>query len=354
MALFKVFRRWRGFTLIELLVVIAIIAILIGLLLPAIQKVRESANRLKCTNNLKQIALASINCADTNGGVLPPGLGIYPQRIGTSQNGEGGLLMHIFPYIEQNNLYNATLCTPGALTCPWQAGGDDRNYIPQCASINNWNSWTDPNPLCAVPTYSQWNPTLQQAVVKSYICPTDPSYSSGTTSAQWAMSVTSYAYNGNVFGINYQWGWGQGAFHYPAQISDGTSNTIFFTEKEVLSYGPTTDINPSDVPPWAVDNGMNYYPDWGPVVASMESGAQPTGPAAMFIVQPVYGCRYQNNPANPVGWCGDGNRANSPHPGGINAGMGDGSVRFVSGAISATTWWSVLTPQGGETLGTDW
>jgi prepilin-type N-terminal cleavage/methylation domain-containing protein len=100
----------RAFTLIELLVVIAIIAILIGLLLPAVQKVREAAARAQCQNNLKQIALAVQNCSDTNQGKMPPGLGGYP-TVATSPTARGnssygGLLFFLLPYVEQQNMYN--------------------------------------------------------------------------------------------------------------------------------------------------------------------------------------------------------------------------------------------------------
>jgi prepilin-type N-terminal cleavage/methylation domain-containing protein len=322
----KVLRRWRGFTLIELLVVIAIIAILVGLLLPAVQKVRESANKAKCSNNMKQIALATFNMADTHMQVLPPGLGLYPiYREGVPFNGQGGLLFHILPFIEQGNLYNQTLVNP---TAPWISGGDCRN------DDANWN-------LNA--TYTQWNPTLQQNRVPSYICPSDTTVD--LLAPGW-QSLTSYAYNGNVFGVSYQWSWGQGPLRYPAQITDGVSNTMFFTEKVALSFGPT--LGQSG---WVVDNGQNFWPDWGPVVGSIESADQPTGPAAVFQ-NPKLGCGGPNSPVGAVGngACADGNRASSMHVGGIQVGLGDGSVRFCSITVDARIWWALQTPAGGEVI----
>src|SRR5229473_2880769 len=100
-------RRHRsGFTLIELLVVIAIIAVLIGLLLPAVQKVREAANRTRCTNNLKQIGLALHGYRDVNG-LLPPGGMVLPQNWPSDPwtSGKGSWAVYTLPYMEQNNLF---------------------------------------------------------------------------------------------------------------------------------------------------------------------------------------------------------------------------------------------------------
>ncbi len=313
--------RSRGFTLIELLVVIAIIAILIALLVPAVQKVREAAQRAQCQNNLKQIALGTVNCADTYQGLLPPGIGLYPYRKAINNNGYGSVFFFILPFVEQAPMYKASF-----------QGSEGRN-----GGASAYDAW-------AIQQTAAGSPSL----VPIYICPSDPSATGG-----WANAKTSYAYNANVFGAAFLGGWGQGSYRFPASISDGTSNTLFFTEKEVQSYGGQSG--------WSPDSGFNCWSDWGPAVSSVESGSQPTGVNALFMVQPPYcgnpavanGCNC-NASGQGNGWCGDGNRANSPHTAGITAAMGDGSVRFVTQAVSAVTWWNAFTPAGGIPLGPDW
>jgi prepilin-type N-terminal cleavage/methylation domain-containing protein len=172
--------RRSGFTLIELLVVIAIIAILIGLLLPAVQKVRDAAARAQSQNNLKQLGLAINNVGGTYNNRLPPSYGAFPM------NGPyGSLFDFILPYIEQQNLFNQY--NPGS-------GG----------YFGGLNASGTPNPIAAV--------------VKPYVAPADP-----TNNTNSFPGLTSYASNYLVFGST-------GA-NLPATFSDGTSNTVIFMER---------------------------------------------------------------------------------------------------------------------------
>jgi prepilin-type N-terminal cleavage/methylation domain-containing protein len=306
MPLLQFLRRGRAFTLIELLVVIAIIAILIGLLVPAVQKVREAAARMQCSNNLKQITLGTANMADTYSGALPGSIGLYPNisakaGVGSAYNGNGGLFLFILPFIEQDNLYKSSLILDDTV-----APGDGRNGKN--------------------PTYSQWqNPVHDGSNVKTYVCPSD--YTIGQFAKR---SRTSYGINGQVFREGF---WAKNTLRFPASFTDGTSNTILFTEKLAETFNCTGCCN---------NYKDNYWPDWGPIISSQDC-SEPTGPAALF----------QSNCKGIPSSC-DGNRASTPHTAGINAALGDGSVRFVSSGVSPNTWWYAMTPAGGETLGSDW
>jgi prepilin-type N-terminal cleavage/methylation domain-containing protein/prepilin-type processing-associated H-X9-DG protein len=311
--------RRSAFTLIELLVVIAIIAILIGMLLPAIQKVREAANRVQCQNNFKQMGLAIQNFADTHQGALPPGLGTFPAPYqGTRPNTSGaygGLLYHILPFIEQQNLFNMSLCANGGYDVEMGNGGS---------------------------TVSSGNGYVMLHQVKTYMCPSDPTVNGPVG---WG-AVGSYCFNGMIF----YGGW-KGYPRFPATIYDGTSQTVFFSEQ----YGGG---NPS----------YGFFPSfwwWSYNTFQMAKGMDTdcgklgfNGTSANYLPLFLPSVSYctQNMPysidSNPVSICMC--RPVSPHTGGINVGMGDGSVRTVAPGISGTTWYHACTPAGGEVLGSDW
>ncbi len=309
MPLLKLIRRWRGFTLIELLVVIAIIAILIGLLVPAVQQVRESANRTQCANNLKQLSLAVVNAADTFRHRLPPGVGLYPNSHPAPNNSNGGHFLHFLQFFEQGPLQKSALI-PNDQVSP----GDGRNG--------------------PYPTYSQWTPGVQNSTVAVLQCPSDP------TIDQWG-GRTSYAYNGLLFRNGYG-DWGGGFTRYPAQLRDGTSNTMLYAEHLRCQ-------NENDGAYWS-----GFWPDWNGQINPTDYFGQAYGTGQ---IGPQTGVTFQSNPIMGSGPSGGPCAINfhwwfagTPHPGTINVGMADGSVRAVSTGVSLQSWWAAQTPSQGDLI----
>jgi len=281
----------QGFTLIELLVVIAIIAILIGLLLPAVQKVREAAARSQCSNNLKQMGLAVQNANDTYNG-LPPIYGHYPFNSANSIS--ASTHVWLLPFMEQQNVFNN-------------------------------QTWTVP--------------------IKPYICPSDPTNSTSQP------GYTSYAANSLVFGTctvnaaNAVMGTtpptatvsALGGSRYPASLPDGTSNTILWTDM-IAQCG--TGATPNQ---WYSVPGTS-----GGIPFVAYSVTPPTAYFAANLNQTTCGTTKLATGTSGVG------QATSAHTSVVLAGLGDGSVRNLSTGLSLWTYGLALIPNDGYPMGSDW
>lgn len=350
-------RRRSGFTLIELLVVIAIIAILIGLLLPAVQKIREAAHRMKCSNNLKQFGLAAHNYESTNGYLPPtqhtvvlpaPGTGVP-----TTYSSGASMQALLLPYFEQSNKYNQF----------------DMNYnVNSDAPINS-----------SFPAKANANAAARSFDVPVFLCPSDPSGAKTFTNAG------RQNYMGSLGGsASYRGGTAlDGIFAIPfppngqimegstfASIPDGTSNTVMFSEVMRGTYPAGT--------------ASSTYDNTTSMIGGTYSGAALTDGRAVTECNAVASTKihyvgqqyYRNLPqvflythTLPINWnrrtnntatqkyiCGNSaftaihQAAASYHPGGVNICLADGSVRFMRDTVDFAVWQAAGSKANGEAV----
>jgi hypothetical protein len=269
--------RRRAFTLSQLLVLLALLALFLGFLFAAVSRVRDAAGRAQSQNNLKQIVLGTINCADTYNGKMPPGLSNwYPNAQLAEGSGYGPCLFHILPYLEQKPLYDSS--------------------ATEIEKLKVYASW-------AIPGKS----------VKTYQSPEDPTSSPASDRSNYIANSLSLPLGGA---------------RYPAFYTDGTSNTIFYSE----AYSEATDTISwkGQTETWTTARRWWDNPAW-----------LPTPGPVMFQFAP---------PRNEASaWMPQGFSSSN-----MQVGLGDGSVRGLSPKLSTTTFYAACTPNGGEVLGADW
>ena len=301
----------KAFTLIELLVVIAIIAVLIGLLLPAVQKVRDAAARLQCTNNLKQIGLAMMNYESTYNR-FPAGYldNMTTNPVNTAATGNPAPVIGwgwgalILPYLEQETLYKSI----------------------------NINSINMNNTSAAAVAF-------RKTVIKGFLCPSDDTglntFTVSGTGGNFELAKCSYAgVNGQEELADFDCAVGSGMFLRGrgvsiAEVTDGLSNTLFVGERSSKS-------KPATLP------GVCTW------VGALPGGDLDSESPALFVLGHTGTPTDPHTPNAPTPHVED---FTSKHSGGVNFLFGDGSVRFITDSIDGQTWVKLGTRQGGEVPG---
>jgi prepilin-type N-terminal cleavage/methylation domain-containing protein len=306
-----------GFTLIELLVVIAIIGILIALLLPAVQKIREAAARMSCSNNLKQLALACHNFQDSQS-VLP--YDNSPEAGNSTKWGADGpnwsWIAHALPYIEQGPLYSQ-LAAAG--------GGSNIDSVTIAQAKNAGINATIPTLFCPSDN-AKTNTTLQsnRADLGGYVV--GLTNYKGVSGANWAWGGFVVSGTGSTRGGTNGLADGDGVFYRGDgskrktlnDIKDGTSNTFLIGE---------------DIP------SMNRWCSW----------PYSNNAVGTCAIPPNYGVNANPPITDPSNWVNIYS-FHSYHLGGLQFAYADGSVHFISQNIDLATYRAMATMAGGETL----
>ena len=344
--------RRSGFTLIELLVVIAIIAVLIALLLPAVQAAREAARRAQCTNNLKQVGIAMHNYHDQQG-TLPPGI------KGCCW---GTWLVFILPFVEQQPLFNA-----------WNSVGDDRYDQGVQASMFRYDGVA--------------NITVVSTRVNSYVCPSDPNYTTNTYDSQTigGKTLTATAQNyvvnfGNTITnqspfylvngvkvpflgapftdmgapdtdiVGYAGTSVLGTINFAA-ITDGLSGTMMTSEVLAGQNQSASVIDVRGQSWWGYAAQFTGF--YGPNTSSPDV-VQFNGYCIVGSGNPP--CAFASGGVDGTGTYNGLGMITSPrskHPGGVNVGMCDGSVRFIKNSVNINIFQALSSAKGGEVLSAD-
>jgi prepilin-type N-terminal cleavage/methylation domain-containing protein/prepilin-type processing-associated H-X9-DG protein len=334
--------RRTAFTLIELLVVIAIIAILIGLLLPAVQKVREAAARMSCSNNMKQLGLAAMNYESTYS-VVPPSL-IVDMGLPPGASGQPGApfpaivhswAVNFLPYIEQDNIYRqynqaypwfAVVPALGVnnqaplqnqvktFLCPSVPGGNNRTVS------GNFNFGTNfPFQNLAVTDYAT-NSSINPGSITFF------GYPAGTTQFQ-LFSAMRPQLRGRGRGIGPVLGSATSEPNRITAITDGTSNTILLCEsagRPQYYIGGQLDSSRNQI-----DGGWGHHEnDYG-----LDGAVSKTN---------------RSSPGNCVINCHNDNETYAFHSGGANHVFADGSVRFIKESITPQAYAALITASGGS------
>jgi len=345
-------QRSYGFTLIEVLVVIAIIGILVALLMPAVQMAREAARRVRCTNNLKQIGLASANYESTYG-VTPM---FEPSWGGVADNGLYSGLSRLLPFLDQEALYNGiNFSLPGSDV---PASGGDVAVLE--------------------------NRTVAQAKLSVFLCPSDgeknrrsPDVGDNSYCANYGLPqivrnrVTGYASVAFVPPPSTPAGFfrDQSAVVRDKSIVDGTSKTAAFSER-LINAGLVTPrveprrlyfelIRPASATNWSLvaladvcDTATTPLDYSDRIGGSWLSGDARYG--NMFTVLMTPNAKSCSDTFSQGGFAlyfasGDsGLTPSSNHSAGVNVAMADGSVQFISDSIDRNAWWAMGTRDGGE------